>query len=105
VRDDVWTAFDRRCAARLTIRLPGESRGDVFFKRQSVKKESPMQKLVLLIAFPACLAGCAQDATFTNPADGKSGTCTSSYLPDINIWSNYPLCLEQYVSAGYQRVR
>ena len=64
-----------------------------------------MRKLVLLIPFAACVAGCAQDATFKNPADGTTGTCTGSFLSDINIWSNYPLCLQQYVSAGYQRVR
>jgi hypothetical protein len=51
------------------------------------------------------LAGCSTSETFTNPADGKTGTCTGGFLSDINVWSNYPLCLEQYVSAGYQRVR
>ncbi|HEY1503300.1 MAG TPA: hypothetical protein VGF92_03315 [Stellaceae bacterium] len=63
-----------------------------------------MRNGLLLLAACIGLAGCAQDATFKNPADGKTGACTSSFLPDINIWSNYPLCLEEYVSAGYQRV-
>jgi hypothetical protein len=62
-----------------------------------------MKKLLLLLLL--CIAGCAQNVTFKNPVDGKTGTCTSGFLPDINVWSNYPLCLEQYVSAGYQRVR
>ena len=62
-----------------------------------------MRKLLLLLLL--AVAGCAPDARFTNPADGKTGTCAGSFLADINIWGNYPLCLEQYVSAGYQRVR
>jgi hypothetical protein len=61
-----------------------------------------MRKLLLLLVF--CLAGCARDAAFRNPADGKTATCTGSFLSDINVWGNYPLCREQYVSAGYQRV-
>ena len=62
-----------------------------------------MRKLVLLLVL--CVAGCAQDVTFKHPVDGKTATCASGFLADINVWSNYPLCLEQYVSAGYQRVR
>ncbi len=64
-----------------------------------------MRKVCLLFVACVGVAGCTQEVTFKNPADGKTGTCTSSFVPDINIWSNYPLCLEQYVSAGYQRVR
>jgi uncharacterized protein YceK len=63
-----------------------------------------MRKVTLLLIACVGLAGCAQDANFKNPADGKTGTCTGSFLADINVWSNYPLCLEEYVSAGYQRV-
>jgi hypothetical protein len=62
-----------------------------------------MRKLVLLLALS--IAGCAQDATFTDPVDGQTATCAGGFLADINIWSNYPLCLEKYASAGYQRVR
>lgn len=64
-----------------------------------------MRSFFFLLAACLGLAGCAQDATFTNPVDGKTGTCTGSFLSDINVWGNYPLCLQQYVSAGYQRVR
>jgi len=62
-----------------------------------------MRKLLLLLGL--CVAGCTQEATFKSPVDGKTATCTGSLLADINIWSNYPLCLQQYTSAGYQRVR
>jgi hypothetical protein len=62
-----------------------------------------MRKLLLLLVL--CVAGCAQEATFKSPVDGKTATCPGSFLADINPWSNYPLCLEEYVSAGYQRVR
>jgi hypothetical protein len=64
-----------------------------------------MRKAFCLLAACAWLAGCAPDVSFTNPADGKTGTCTGGFMSDINVWGNYPLCLEQYVSAGYQRVR
>ena len=62
-----------------------------------------MRKLLLLLLLS--LPGCSTSETFTNPADGKTATCTGGFLSDINVWGNYPLCLEQYVSAGYQRVR
>jgi len=64
-----------------------------------------MRSLFLLLAAGAVLAGCTTSATFKNPVDGKTGTCTGGFASDIFIWGNYPLCLEQYVSAGYQRVR
>ena len=59
----------------------------------------------LLLLFVLSLAGCSTSATFKNPVDGSTATCSSGFLSDINVWGNYPLCLEQYVSAGYQRVR
>ena len=62
-----------------------------------------MRKLLLLLVIS--LAGCSTSARFTNPVDGSTATCTGGFMSDINIWGNYPLCLEQYVSAGYQRVR
>jgi uncharacterized protein YceK len=62
-----------------------------------------MRKTLLLLTL--CLAGCSSSANFTNPADGKTASCTGGFLSDFNIWSNYPLCLEQYTAAGYQRVR
>jgi len=62
-----------------------------------------MRKLLLLLVL--ALAGCAPDVTFTNPVNGNTATCTGGFLSDVNIWGNYPLCLEQYVSAGYQRLR
>ena len=64
-----------------------------------------MRKLLLLLAACVALAGCETSASFTNPVDGKTATCTGGFASDINIWGNYPLCLERYVSAGYQRVR
>jgi uncharacterized protein YceK len=64
-----------------------------------------MRKVTLLLVACVGLAGCSTEATFKNPADGKTGTCTGGFASDINIWGNYPLCLEQYTSAGYQRVR
>ena len=64
-----------------------------------------MRNALFLLAACLGLAGCASEANFTNPADGKTATCTGGFFSDINIWGNYPLCLEQYVSAGYQRVR
>ena len=64
-----------------------------------------MRNVFLLLAACIVLAGCSTSATFTNPVDGSTGTCTGGFLSDINIWGNYPLCLEQYVSAGYQRAR
>jgi uncharacterized protein YceK len=64
-----------------------------------------MRKVSLLLAACAGLAGCSTSASFTNPIDGKTAICSGGFLSDINIWGNYPLCLEQYVSAGYQRVR
>jgi uncharacterized protein YceK len=64
-----------------------------------------MRNLLLLLAACAALAGCATSANFTNPADGKTASCTGGLLSDIYVWGNYPLCLEQYTSAGYQRVR
>jgi hypothetical protein len=64
-----------------------------------------MRKVYLLLVACVGLAGCTQSATFKSTVDGSTGTCTSTFAPDINIWSNYPLCLEEYVSAGYQRVR
>jgi hypothetical protein len=62
-----------------------------------------MRKLLLLLVLS--LASCSTSATFKSPVDGSTGTCTGGFLSDINVWGNYPLCLEQYVSAGYQRVR
>jgi uncharacterized protein YceK len=64
-----------------------------------------MHKVLFFLAACAGLAGCETSASFTNPADGTTATCTGGFLSDINIWGNYPLCLERYVSAGYQRVR
>jgi uncharacterized protein YceK len=64
-----------------------------------------MRKTFILLAACLGLAGCSTSATFTNPADGKTATCTGGLLSDIYIWGNYPLCLEQYTSAGYQRAR
>jgi hypothetical protein len=64
-----------------------------------------MRKALLLLAASLGLAGCAQEATFRNPVDGKTASCSGGFLSDMNVWSNYPLCLEQYVSSGYQRVR
>lgn len=68
-----------------------------------------MRTTFFLIAACAALAGCSSvfssSATFTNPADGKTATCTGGLLSDVNYWGNYPLCLEEYTSAGYQRVR
>ena len=62
-----------------------------------------MRQLLLLLVL--CLAGCAPDANFKHPITGVTATCPGSFLHDLNMWSNYPVCLEQYVSAGYQRVR
>jgi uncharacterized protein YceK len=62
-----------------------------------------MRKLLLLLVL--AVAGCSTSATFTNPADSQTATCTGGFLSDINVWGSYPLCLERYVSAGYQRVR
>lgn len=64
-----------------------------------------MRNTFLLLAACAALAGCSTSANFTNPVDGKTATCTGGLLSDINFWGNYPLCLEEYTSAGYQRVR
>jgi hypothetical protein len=64
-----------------------------------------MRKVTLLLVACVGVAGCTQSATFKSTVDGSTGTCTGAYFADINIWSNYPLCLEEYVSAGYQRVR
>jgi hypothetical protein len=64
-----------------------------------------MHKAFFLLAACIALAGCSSSANFTNPADGTTASCTGGFLSDINIWSNYPLCLEQYTSAGYQRMR
>ena len=64
-----------------------------------------MRKAFLFLAACVALAGCSTSETFINPVDGKTATCSGGFLSDINIWGNYPLCLEQYVSAGYQRVR
>ena len=64
-----------------------------------------MRNVFLLLAVCAGLAGCSTSARFTNPVDGRTASCTGGFLADINVWGNYPLCLEQYVSAGYQRAR
>jgi uncharacterized protein YceK len=64
-----------------------------------------MRKILILLAACAALMGCTTEASFTNPVDGKVATCTGGLASDINFWGNYPLCLEQYTSAGYQRVR
>ncbi len=64
-----------------------------------------MRNAFLLFIASVALAGCAQDATFKHPVTGVTATCPGSFLHDLNMWSNYPVCLEQYVSAGYQRVR
>jgi hypothetical protein len=79
----------------------GDESQNVFLKQ----KDLSMRKAFLLLVACVGLAGCAQDATFKNPVDGKTATCPGSFLSDINMWSNYPLCREHYVSAGYQRVR
>jgi peptidyl-tRNA hydrolase len=70
-----------------------------------IRKDLSMGKVFLLLAACVGLVGCSTSASFTNPVDGKIATCTGGFLSDINIWGNDPLCLEQYVSAGYQRVR
>jgi hypothetical protein len=64
-----------------------------------------MRKAFCLLVACVGLAACAQDVTFKNPVDGKTASCGGGFMADFNIWSNYPLCLEQYTSAGYQRVR
>jgi uncharacterized protein YceK len=69
------------------------------------QKDLSMRKALLLLLACVSLAGCETSARFTNPADGKTAACTGGFLSDVNVWGNYPLCLEQYVSAGYQRVR
>jgi hypothetical protein len=69
----------------------------------SIRKGRPMRKLLPLLLL--CIAGCTQSETFKSTIDGSTGTCTGAYFFDINVWSNYPLCLEEYTSAGYQRVR
>ena len=63
-----------------------------------------MRNLVLLVL---CLgvAGCDPAVTFKRPVESATVTCPSSPLADINPWSSYHLCLEEYVSEGYQRVR
>ena len=64
-----------------------------------------MPKVFFLLAAGVALAGCSTSSTFKNPVDGSTATCSGGFLSDINVWGNYPLCLQQYVSAGYQRVR
>ncbi|HWE75553.1 MAG TPA: hypothetical protein VG328_20505 [Stellaceae bacterium] len=64
-----------------------------------------MRNAFFLLAACAALAGCSSRANFANPVDGKTATCDGGFLSDINFWGNYPLCLEKYTSAGYQRVR
>ena len=69
------------------------------------EKDLSMRKAFFLLAACAALAGCETSANFRNPVDGKTATCTGGFASDVFIWGNYPLCLEEYVSAGYQRVR
>jgi hypothetical protein len=64
-----------------------------------------MRNTFFLLAACAALASCSTSANFKNPVDGKAATCTGGLLSDVNYWGNYPLCLEEYTSAGYQRVR
>ena len=64
-----------------------------------------MRKTIFLLAVCVGLAGCAESVTFKNPVDGKIGTCTGTFFTDLNVWSNYHLCRQQFVSAGFQRVR
>jgi hypothetical protein len=65
-----------------------------------------MRKFSLLLLAALALAGCAPfvETTLTNPSTGRTATC-SGVLPDINLWSQYPLCRQSYVSAGYQQTR
>ena len=60
---------------------------------------------LLLLALCLGAAGCGPEVTFKNPVDGSTATCPGSALADINPWTNYHLCLQQHVSAGYQRIR
>lgn len=59
-----------------------------------------MRKL-LLILLPLALAGCVQ-TTLKNPVSGDTQTC-NGVAPDINLWSSYPLCVEEWVSEGYRQ--
>lgn len=60
-----------------------------------------MRKFALLLAL--LLAGCSHKATLKNPVTGNTISC-SGFATDINLWTNYHLCMESAVTEGYQRV-
>jgi uncharacterized protein YceK len=63
-----------------------------------------MRNLFLLLAASMALAGCSTSTTFKNPVDGTTSTCTGGLAADVNLWSGYQICVEEYVAAGYQPV-
>lgn len=67
-----------------------------------------MRKLVLLPLFALGLAiglsGCVHTAEFKHPQTGATATCEPGPLAEINPWSSYHLCVEEYVSSGYRRL-
>ena len=68
-----------------------------------------MRKLVLFpllaLGLAVGLSGCVHTAEFKHPQTGATGTCAPWPLAEINPWSSYHLCLEEYVSEGYTRVK
>lgn len=61
-----------------------------------------MRKLLLVLALG--VAGCSNTAELKNPVSGAIVTCHAWPLHEVNPWSGYQLCIEEYVSEGYQRV-
>jgi uncharacterized protein YceK len=67
-----------------------------------------MRNISLLIAVLG-LAGCAGDiphtVAFANPVTKATASCNATPLADINPWSQFDLCVENYKAEGWVVVK
>jgi hypothetical protein len=61
-----------------------------------------MRRLVLLLAFLP-LTACSQDVALRNPVTGEVASCHGGPLGELNPWSQFDMCVENYVAEGWTR--
>jgi len=58
--------------------------------------------LILLIAIPSVLSGCAADVVMVNPRSGQTAMCRAS-LRGLNPWSQQEACVGEHIADGWVR--
>ncbi len=60
---------------------------------------------LLMVVLGLCLAGCAgnipRTVAFVNPVTKQTGSCQASLLADVNPWSQFDMCVENYKAEGW----